>query len=552
MMRQTLADWTSDLKHAVRSLRRSPGFAAVTIGTLGLAIGANVGMFSVVDAVLLRPLPYGDADRVVAIAGSAPGSDMPSEFGVSTEFLPQYLEQSQLLEDAALFATFTSTLRTADRVERIPMSAASMSLFPTLSAQPVLGRLPVADDGSRVVVLSYGLWQSWFGGDSAIIGRSLSVSGDSRTVIGVMGPDFRFPQDATLLWFPLTITLDSIRPGNFGLRMVARTKPGVTIEALTSELTTLAHRLPERFGGPPRYARIMEQYQAVVRPLQAQMFGAVARPLWILFGAVAIVLLIACANIANLFVVRADVRHRELAVRRAIGAGRWPLIRLQMAEAIVVALCAGGVAVLLASWALPLFLRAAPEGIPRLSTVSLGPVSLLFTVVAALVSALACGLIPAIRVSEPNMIRLREGGRGATRQRNWARDGLVVAQTALALVLLIGSGLLVRSFQKLSSVDPGYDTRDVFTFRPVRPRLHGPAPGPPRRRVGGPGGERPAQRGDEVPAVSPRGGRRRRPAPAELHLDGRGLFPDDGHRGPAWARVHRRGAALRRGERHPQ
>ncbi|HMU62028.1 MAG TPA: ABC transporter permease [Gemmatimonadales bacterium] len=464
-MRQTLSDWLGDLKHAARALRRSPGFAVVTIGTLGLAIGANVGMFSVVDAVLLRPLPYGNVDRLVAIAGSAPGSDMPSVFGVSREFLPQYQEQSQLLEDAALFATFTSTLRTADRVERIPMSVASSSLFSTLSAQPVLGRLPVADDGERVVVLSYGLWQSWFGGDSAVLGRTFSVSGDSRTVIGVMGPEFRFPQDNTLLWFPLTIPLDSITPGNFGLRMVARMTPGATTEALASELTTLARRLPERFGGSPRYARTMEQFQAVVRPLEDQMFGAVARPLWVLFGAVAIVLLIACANIANLFVVRADVRHRELAVRRAIGAGRWPLIRLQMAEAVVVALCAGGVAALLASWALPLFLRAAPDGIPRIGTATLGPVALVFTVLAALLSAVACGLVPAIKVSEPNMLRLREGGRGATRQRNWARDGLVVAQTALALVLLIGSGLLIRSFNKLSRVDPGYDTRDVFTFQ---------------------------------------------------------------------------------------
>ena len=298
-----------------------------------------------------------------------------------------------------------------------------------------------------------------------VLGRTYSVSGDSRTVIGVMGPDFRFPVDDTQLWFPATVRLDGITPGRFGLPMVARMKPGVTPEALASELTALAHRLPERFGGTPSYARTMTQYVAVVRPLKEELLGTVARPLWVLLGAMGIVLLIACANVANLLTVRADVRHRELAVRRAIGAGRWPLIRLQMAEAVVLALFAGALAVVLASWALPLFLRAAPEGIPRLSTVSLGPTALLFTVIAALLSALACGLIPAIRVSEPNMLRLREGGRGATRQRNWARDGLVVAQTALALVLLIGSGLLIRSFDKLSHVDPGYDTRDVFTFQ---------------------------------------------------------------------------------------
>ncbi len=464
-MRPMFTDWLNDLRHAARALRRSPGFALVTIGTLGLAIGANVGMFSVVDAVLLNPLPYGDVDRVVSIAGTAPGSDMPDEFEVSFEFYVQYLEQSQLLDDVAIYGSFTSTLRTAERVERIRMSQGTISLFSVLSATPILGRLPVVEDESGVVLLSYGLWQSWFGGDSAILGRSYDVSGNSRTVIGVMGPEFRFPVDDTQLWYPAVVRLDDVTPGRFGIPMIARMKPGVTPEALTSELTTLARRLPQRFGGSPNYARIMEQYHAVVRPLEDELLGTVARPLWVLLGAVGIVLLIACANIANLFVVRADARHRELAVRRAVGAGRWPLIRLQMAEAVVVALCAGGVAVVLASWALPLFLRAAPEGIPRLSAVTLGLPALGFTVVAALLSALACGLVPAIRVSEPNMMRLREGGRGATRQRNWARDGLVVAQTALALVLLISSGLLVRSFAKLSQVDPGYDTSDVFTFQ---------------------------------------------------------------------------------------
>jgi putative ABC transport system permease protein len=458
-------NWVADLSHAARALRRSPGFALVAIGTLGLAIGANVGMFSVVDAVLLRPLPYGDVDRVVFIAGAAPGSDMSDEFGVSTEFYLQYLEQSQLLEDVAIYGSFTSTLRALDRVERIRMSRGTISLFSTLSATPILGRLPVAEDEAGVVVLSHGLWQSWFGGDSAVLGRTYDVSGESRTVIGVMGPEFRFPVDDTQLWFPALVTLDRITPGRFGIPMVARMKPGVTPEALASELTTLARRLPERFGGTPSYARLMERYVAVVRPLEEELLGAVARPLWVLLGAVSIVLLIACANIANLFVVRAEGRHRELAVRRAIGAGRWPLIRLQMAEAVVVALCAGVVAVVLASWALPLLLSAAPEETPRLGTVALGPTAIAFTIIAALLSALACGLLPAVRVSEPNMVRLRAGGRGATRERSWARDGLVVAQTALALVLLIGSGLLMRSFDKLSNVDPGYDTRDVFTFQ---------------------------------------------------------------------------------------
>ena len=457
--------WINDLRHAARGLRRSPGFAAVTIGTLGLAIGANVGMFSVVDAVLLRPLPYEHADQLVYIAASAPGTDMPDEFGVGSEFLVQYREQSQLIEDAALYNSFTSTLRTSDRVERIRMSAPTYTLFSTLGAKPILGRLPVEEDESRVAVISHALWQSWFGGDSAVIRRSYQISGDSRMVIGVMGPDFRFPVEGTLLWFPAPIRPADITPGQFRSPMVARLKPGVSPEAAASELTGLASRLPERFGGNASYARTMGAHRAVVRPIEEQLLGQVTRPLWILFGAAAIVLLIACANVANLFLVRADGRLRELAVRRAIGSSRWPLVRMQMAEALVVAICAGILAVVLARLGFPAFLRAAPEGVPRLQDAGFGPAAMAFTLIAALVSALACGLWPAIRSSEPDLARLRDGSRGATRSRSWGRDGLVVAQTALALVLLIASGLLMRSLTKLTEVDPGYDIQDVFTFQ---------------------------------------------------------------------------------------
>ncbi|MES2306862.1 MAG: ABC transporter permease [Gemmatimonadota bacterium] len=473
-MASRISDWVADLRLAVRALRRSPGFAAVTIGTLGLAIGANAGMFSVVDTVLLRPLPYENVDRLVFIAASAPGSDLPGEVGVSTEFFVQYKERSKLLEDAALISSFTSTLSSGEQVERIRMSSPTASLFSTLGAKPILGRLPVADDESRVVVLSYALWQSWFGGDPKVIGKTLQVAGDSRQVIGVMGNDFRFPVEGTQLWFPSVVRLENIRPGRFGAGMIARMKPGVTTEALALELTGLSKQLPERFGGPPSYAKIIAQHRAVVRTMKEQLLGAVSGPLWILLAAVTIVLLIACANVANLFMVRAEGRQRDLAVRRAIGAGRTQLIRLQMAEAVIVAFAAGLVAAVLATIVLPIFLQSAPPGIPRLADAHLGGVGLVYTFVAALVAALGCGFIPAVRASEPDLKRLREGGRGSTRGRTWGRDGLVVAQTAMALVLLIASGLLLRSFSNLRHVDPGYQTSDIFTFQiaPDRPSLN--------------------------------------------------------------------------------
>ncbi|MEO5798487.1 MAG: ABC transporter permease, partial [Gemmatimonadales bacterium] len=472
-MASRISDWMVDLRQAVRALRRAPGFAFITIGTLGLAIGANAGMFSVVDTVLLRPLPYENVDRIVNIQGTAPGSQLPDEFGVSNEFFVQYSERSKLLEDAALVSSFTSTLRDGEQVERIRMSGATASLFTTLGARPVLGRLPIPSDESRVVVLSYALWQSWFGGDPKVIGKTLSVAGDNREVIGVMGREFRFPVEGTQLWFPSVIRLENIRTGRFGAGMIARMKPGVTTEALALELTALSKQLPERFGGSPSYAKIIEQHRAVVKTLEQTLLGSVSGPLWILLGAVTIVLLIACANVANLFMVRAEGRQRDLAVRRAIGAGRTQLIRHQMAEAVVVAVAAGIVATVLAIVVLPAFLQSAPPGIPRLADVHLGAVGMAYTLGAALVAALACGFIPAVRASEPDLKRLREGGRGSTRGRTWGRDALVVAQTAMALVLLIASGLLMRSFSNLKHVNPGYDTRDVFTFQiaPDRPEL---------------------------------------------------------------------------------
>lgn len=470
----SLSEWAMDFRHAARALRRTPGFTGLAVGTLALAIGANAGLFGVVNTVLFNPLHFPEPDRLVYIAASAPGTDMPEEFGVSDEFFLQYREQSKQLSGVATFNSFTSTLRTPDRVERIRMSAPSWTMFQTLGASPILGRSFTAEDESRVTVISYALWSSWFGRDPSVIGKQFYVAGRDRTVIGVMGRDFRFPDNGTLLWFPNPIGLDSVQPGRFGEDMVGRLAPGATIESLTRELNTLASRLPERFGGSPGYARIMAKHRAVVRPMSEQMLGPVARPIWVLLGAVAIVLLIACANVANLFLVRAEGRQRDLAVRRALGARRGQLIRLQMAESLIVAGLAGVLAIVLAGITFPVFLRAAPAGIPRIDEVRLDLPTLGFTLVAALATALICGAVPALRGSSPDLRRLRDGGRGATRRRHFARNALVIGQTALALVLLIGSGLLVRSFWALRNVRPGYDTRDLFTFQiaPDRPTLN--------------------------------------------------------------------------------
>jgi predicted permease len=261
--------------------------------------------------------------------------------------------------------------------------------------------------------------------------------------------------------------------------MIVRMKPGVTREQLATELTQISKGLPDRFGGSPNYARMIAQHSAVVDPILDRIIGPTTRTsLWVLLGAVGIVLLIACANVTNLFLVRVEGRHRELAVRRALGATRGQLMRLQLSEGALVAFVAGVAAVLLAVVTLPLFLRAAPEGIPRIGDVGLDTTMLLSAFALVIIVALICSAVPALRASAPDLGRIREGGRGGTGRRHWGRDALVVGQTALALMLLIGSALLVRSFQQLSNVDPGYETADLYTFQfaPDQPHLvDGPA-----------------------------------------------------------------------------
>jgi putative ABC transport system permease protein len=474
-----IGQWITDFRHAWRGLLRTPGFLVTSIATLALAIGPVAGMFAVVNTVLLKPLPFPNADRLVVLSGTAPGSDLDERFGLGYDFYFEYKENSKLLDGIFAFGGGTSTLRTDTRVERIPMAWPTNDMYKTLGVNPMLGRLPRPEEGDGVVTISDRLWDQWFGRDSAVLGRSYFISGEMRQVVGIMPPEFRFPSDETLLWVASDAQLNQVQPGNLGLPLIARMKPGVTREDLARELTRLSKNLPARFGGSPNYARLIEKHKALVDPILDRIIGPTTRTsLWILLGAVSVVLLIACANVANLFMVRHEGKHRELAVRHALGAGRSQLMRLQMAEALLVAIPAGVIAVMLATVSLPLFLRAAPEGIPRLGQVGMDAWSLVVAFGLVIFTALACGFVPGMSASAPDLNRLREGGRGSTGKRHWGRDALVAGQAALALVLLIGSALLVQSFQRLRNVDPGYETKDLYTFQfaPDQPRLvDGPA-----------------------------------------------------------------------------
>lgn len=469
----TFEHWLKDLKFAVRSLARTPGFVAITAATLALAIGANAAIFAVVNAVLIAPLPFANADRLMYVAATAPGSEYSGEFGLFDESFVQVRERSRLVEDFALYSSGTGTLRIGDRVERPPLAMVTYNLFATLGARPVLGRLPGPDDDGRVALLSHRIWQDWLGGDPDVIGKTFIVDGDPREIVGVMGPELSFPGDNIAAWMPF-----DVRPSPDGLGQpsggaIARVRPGVSADDVARELTGLVRQLPDRFGNNAAYARLLPRLQVVTRSLRTEMVGPVTRPLGVLFAATFIVLVIACANVGNLFGVRAETRRHEVAIRQAIGAQRGQLIRAQMAEVIVVALLAAVLAVAVARLALPVFVSLAPVNVPRLATAAVGLPTIGFTFVLALMAGLACGIVPVLRSSAVRAVDMRGSTRSVTGRRRWERDALLAGQTALALVLLVGAGLLMRSYARLSHVDPGYATKDLFTFQfaPSQPRL---------------------------------------------------------------------------------
>lgn len=473
-MKSTLEKWTRDFRHAARGLVRTPGFTLTVIVTLALAIGANAAIFSVVKPVLLDPLPYPNADRLVHIGGSAPGTDQPEEFGVPDELYFGYRESVPAIEDAALYGIGSSTTRAEGQVDQLFVAQATPSLFTTLGAQPLLGRLPNDNDTGNVVVISYWLWQSWFSSDAKVIGRSYTFANQTRSVIGVMKPEFRFPDERVAFWVPFAIRAAQVTPGGFGPQMIARVAPGIDRGQLVAQLEPLARRVQQRLGGPAPYVRIMEHHRPIVKPLREQLVGKMGTALWILLATVAIVFLVACVNVANLFAVRAETRRTDLAVRSALGAGRADLIRSQLTEALLLAAASGVVGALIAWGAVPLLVRAAPDAvaggfggapIPGLTSAHLDLWTLLFAAGISVVAACAFGLLPAIRVSGSRLGSVQHAGRGIVGRGGIARDVLVAAQTACAVILLVGAGLLIRSFWQLSHVDAGYDTRNIFTFQ---------------------------------------------------------------------------------------
>ena len=452
--------------HAGRSLLRSPAFTFIAALTLALAIGANTAIFSVVDAVLLDPLSFPESDELVVIRGTAPGTDMEEEFDLGAEFYLEYRESAPSLEDLAYFGGGQTTVSLGEVAERLFIGSGPPSIYSTLGVSPEIGRFPTeADEENQVGVLSYWLWNDWFGRDPAALGQTIHVSGQPITIVGVLPAMFEFPDERTSLWIHDLIT-PPVQPGGFGLNLIGRLAEGATTESLATELAGLTPRVLERAGGPPPYARILDAYRPVVRSLEEQLVGDFATPLWILLGTMGIVLLIACANVANLLLVRAEGRERELAVRSALGAERGRLVWGMMSEALILA-AIGGVAGVAIAWAgVPLVVQVAPENIPGLSTVGIDAGAMLFTIALVTLAAVVAGILPALRFSKPDVSNgLRSSQRTGSSANPKIRNALIVMQMAAALVLLVGSGLLLQSFRALRSVDPGYDTQNILSFQ---------------------------------------------------------------------------------------
>src|SRR5213082_1891713 len=479
-----------DLRYAVRTLARTPGFTLVAVVTLALGIGANSAIFSAVNGVLLKPLPYPGSDRLVQIMSTG---FRGVHFGVSFPDLHDLRALSQDFTGVAAVRTQRHNLTGAGDPRDVQTAAVTADLLDVLQLRPEIGhRFAPAEERTPLALLSHGLWVTSFGRDPGILGRSISLDGRSFTVVGVMPAGFQFPNEDVQVWTPMGEFLsqnpqvETDRGVHF-LNAVARLAPGVPMERVVGDVKLLAARLSASdsgSGGAGRQLSVTGQASPGGGPapsgggrsildtgfdvtlLRDAAIGDVRRPLLILLGAVALVLLIACANGANLLLARATARRREMAVRRALGAGRGRLMRQLLTESTLLALAAGFVGVFLSTGGLDALLAVWPHALPRTTEIGLDGRVLGFSLGLAVVTGVAFGLLPAWRASAPAIEQsLREDAPGATGGRRRLQSTLVVSEVTLALVLLVGAGLLVRSFIRLSNVNPGFDTRDVLAAR---------------------------------------------------------------------------------------
>ncbi len=451
-----------DLRYGARMLLKNPGITFIVVLALALGIGANTAIFSVVNAVLLRPLPYDEPDRLIFLNET---SKTMSDISISYPNFTDWRNQNHVFEKIGVFNRNSYNLTGSGEPERILTAQASADLLGALRVKPAIGRLFTNEEdqpgGTPVVILSYGLWQRRFGGQESILNQQLTFNNKSYTVIGVMPPAFQYPSRVEM-WVPvgqLSGQSDWQQRGNHpGLYGVARLKPGVTIEQARADMDLISSNLEKQYpdqiaGNGVRVQQLLEVFVSNVR-----------RTLWVLFAAVGFVLLIACANIANLLLARASSRQKEMAIRSAMGAGRWRIARQLLTESILLALIGGTLGLLVARWGIQFILYISPNAIPRSREISLDWRVLAFTLSLAFLTGILFGLVPALQGGTVDVHEtLKETGRG-TSGRHWLRSSLVVVEVATTLVLLIGAGLMIRSFYRLQNVNPGFSYEHLVSF----------------------------------------------------------------------------------------
>ena len=451
----------ADVRYAIRMLARSPAFTFIAVLTLGLAIGANTAIFSVVNAVLLRPLPYPHAEQVVRVFGTQPTL---AEAPTSPANFLEWKTENQVFTHIATWNGQGFNLTGTDRPERIIGARVSSDLFQLLGVQPMLGRDFSAeedrDGGERVAILSYEFWQRRFAGDPNAIRQTITLSDQTYTIIGVMPRGFAFPSTRAQVWTPVAFNAAerATRDTNY-IDVVARLKPGVSLEQAQANMNAITQSQAQR------YPQTNVGVGAKVVSLQEHMVGNVRPMLVVLLAAVGFVLLIACANVANLLLARAAARHREMAIRGALGASRSRVVRLLLTESVLLAIVGGAVGLLLAIWSLDLLVSLKPANLPRLAEIGVNRTVFLFTAAVSVFTGVLFGLAPAWQVSKSDLNEgLKESGRGSDGpRRHRIRALLVVSEVALSIVLLIGAGLMIRSFARLLAVDPGFKPDHVLT-----------------------------------------------------------------------------------------
>ena len=458
----------ADVRYAFRTLRRNPGFAIVVLLTLALGIGANAAIFSVVNGVLLRPLPFRDADRLMVIWGDLkrPGlNDIPASAGEYVD----YRDRSHAFEQVSAYDTVGFNLTGGGEPERVEGAVVTTTLLPLLGASAQVGRTFVAaeDQPGRddVVVLSHSLWTRRFSANPAIVGQTIAVDGRPTQVVGVMPAAFQFPDRGIEIWKPFLLDAEALSDnnrGSHGYTALARLKGGISRQQAQADLNAVTASFKAEHPGNYRNG-----FGATLRPLQEEIVGDTGRPLMVLLGAVAVVLLIACANVANLLLARAASRRKEIALRTALGASRGRLVRQLMTESVLVSAIGGLIGLGLAAWGVDLLIASAPDSIPRIQEVGVDLRVACFTALVSLATGLVFGLVPALRASRaPLNDALKEGGRaGGGGVHGFTGRALVVSEVALSLVLLIAAGLLIHSFTRLQDVAPGFDSSRLLTFR---------------------------------------------------------------------------------------